>query len=332
MKGKRRFRSWRKLSSDTQESFSSLSGTSMASEQPASKKQKTNASANHECSITGIKLSSENFIQCGTEKIWAPILLLFSNYFSAVGSFSLTASVLAEAHEKFRKDKEIYPFSTFLKEGITADDIPLMTNSNESMNELNIQNFLLIYLDVLEKKLTTHLKIDHARSLSKEICHLVYNLTLMLHTFIPSEALSSLNRLCKTLDEILLGETFWEYNPIHLTEAHIWAHEFLDSVFKDHSTHGSLKKNHIALSFCLAQAQHPLPEFRTPSEVQVSDQQLAIRFTRYENDEFDEEPGVWSFHQTPPAASLLITSNGFLPTLSPQVTIGPNFMYGITRW
>ena len=329
MKGKRMFRSWRKMSSETQESISS--GNSMASDQPALKKQKFNASTNSECSISGVKLSNENFVQCGTEKIWAPILLLFSKYFSAVGSFPLTASVLAEANEKVSKDTEVYPFSRFIKEELTAKETPISTITNESMNELNIQNFLLIYLDLLETKLITHLKIDYANCLSKEICQLFYNLTLMLHTSIPSQALSSLNRLCKALDGILLGETFWEYNPIYLTEAHIWAHEFLDSVFKDHTTNGSMKKNHIALSFCLAQAQHPFPEFRTPNEIQVCDQQLAIRFTRFENDEFDEEPGVWSFHQTPPtAASLLVTSNGFLS--SPPITLGAYSVYGITRW
>ena len=40
-------------------------------EQPASKKQKINASA--ECSITGVKLSSENLIQVGSEKFWAVV-------------------------------------------------------------------------------------------------------------------------------------------------------------------------------------------------------------------------------------------------------------------
>jgi len=193
--------------------------------------------------------------------------------------------------------------------------------NESSMNDLNIQiqAFWLVYLDVLEKKLISHLKLDHPVCHSKEICQLFYHLTLMLHTHIPLEALASLNRLCKTLEVILEGDTFWEYNPIYLTEAHIWAHEFLDSLLKDHTPHGSFKKSHIALSFCLAQAQHPSPEFRTPSEVQVCDQQLAIRFTQFcGNGEFDEEPGVWSFHQTPPfqtAASVLITSNGFLPAM-----------------
>jgi len=326
MKGKRRFRSWRKLSSDTQESLSSVSINSMATEHPVSKKQKTNASS--ECSITGIKLSSENFVQLGSEKIWAPMLILFSKYFSVLGAFPLTASVLSEAQEKYRKDKEMYPFSNFIKEEIVLDGTLL---TNDCMNELNIQNFWLVYLEVLEKRLVNHLKIDHPASHSKEICQLIYNLTLMLHTHIPSEALASLNRVCKTLDGLLLGDSFWEYNPIFLTETHIWAHEFFDSVFKDHST-GSVKKNHIAFSFPLAQAQHPFPEFRTPNETQVCDQQLAIRYTRYEN-EFDEEPGVWSFYQAPLTSSVLISSNGALPTLTPpSILNSPNFLYGIARW
>jgi hypothetical protein len=325
MKGKRRFRSWRKMSSDTQESMSSLSGNSMASEQPVSKKQKLNASA-EECSLTGVKLSDENFIQLGNEKIWAPMLLLFSQYFSTIGSIPLTAAELEEAHEKYKKDRIVYPFSTFVGEEISSKEIQLK-NTSDSMNELNIQKFWLVYLDDLEKKLVAHLKLDSPVCHSREICQLFYNLTLMLHTHIPSEALSSLNKLCKNLDGILLGTTFWEYNPIHLTEAHIWAHEFLDSVFRDHSNSG-LKKNHIALSFCLAQAQHPFPEFRTPSEIQVCDQQLAIRFTKYE-DEFDEEPGVWAFHQPALLASQIIHSNGFLPIISPpNILIGPYNLYG----
>lgn len=365
------FRSWRKLSCETQESISSSSSLNSMAE-PVTKKQKFNAS---ECALTGIKITSETSVQMGREKFWAPALLLFSKYFEFIGNHSIRP-FLAEAREKSKECQDASPFKAFIlteisecrkdaeresekdaekevteiKRGcLESPQVPatygVKVETGQSgavthpganahtgaMHELNIQHFWLIYLEILEKKLLEHLKLDAKLCLSSEICRLVYNLTLLLHTVIPVEALSSINRLCKTLDNILVGETFWEYNPILLTQVHIWAHEFLDSVFKDHA--GPARKHHIALSFVLAQAQHPFPEIIPLSEAQVCDQQLAIRLARNEHNEFEEDAGAWTLNTT----YSYDYNSGFLGLNTIQNQTGnliaiPNFYVGVANW
>ena len=326
------------MSCETQESISSSSVQSQMGE-PASKKQKINASS--ECAITGIKVTNETSVQIGKEKIWAPALLLFSKYFDAIGSHSIH-SYLTEAQEKIKHSKvEESPFTAFVlsESAASAEKSSDQSEVREQsgMDELNIQRFWLVYLEVLETKLLEHVKLDAGVCHSNEICRLIYNLTMLLHTMIPVEGLASLNRLCKTVDTVLMGETFWEYNPILLTQVHIWAHELLDSVFKDHSA--SAKKHHIALSFALAQAQHPCPAIKVLTEAQVCDQQLAIRLARNELDEFDEDAG-WGSYGNVTYGTTAYTylpynyTSGFTNGIqqSGNIIAAPNFYIGIANW
>lgn len=309
------------MSTDTQESISSSSVQSMG--EPVAKKQKVNAG--YECAITGIKVTSETSVQIGRERIWAPALVLFSKYFSSLGNQPLEP-FLAEAQAKAKEKDMTSPFTNFVMSEL--QEVAVNQDTNDTMNELNIQRFWLLYLEVLEKKLLHSVKLDTTLSHTTEICRLFYNLSLLLHTLIPVEGLASINRLCKTLDEVLMGETFWEYNPILLTQVHIWAHEFLDSVFKDHA--GPIKKNHIALSLVLAQAQHPFPGLKVLSESQVCDQQLAIRLARNELDEFDEEPGIWSLNTTYAYTSGFLNTNYHIP--GAYAIAVPNYYVGVTNW
>lgn len=275
MKGKRMFRSWRKISVESQESM-----------EQTNKRQKINT-AHDECELTGVTIEKETSVKINSMHIWAPGLLLFSKYFKTV-SLTLLSPYLEEAKQKSKTEKTPTGFFNFVKSELERED-----DIQESpMNELNIQHFWLLYLGVLEQRLLAHLKLDNPSTLFKEILSLYYHLTLMLHCNIPEEAMACLNHLCKTLDDTLMGENFWEYNPILLTQAHVWAHKFSDDLLEDHSKR--IKTLHIAHSFYLAKSQHPKPDLQDISEEQVCDQQLALRLARGELSTEYQEAVEWN--------------------------------------
>jgi hypothetical protein len=275
MKGKRMFRSWRKISVESQESM-----------EHSNKRQKI-STAHDECELTGLNIEKETSVKIDSMQFWAPGLLLFSKYFNTVSSTSLLP-YLEEAKEKSKTEKTPTGFFNFVKSELEREDDIQET----SLNELNIQQFWLLYLGILEQRLLSHLKLEHPSTLFKEILSLYYHLTLMLHCNIPEEAMACLNHLCKTLDETLMGESFWEFNPIHLTQAHVWAHKFCDDLLEDHSKR--IKTTHIAHSFFLAKSQHPLTGLQDISEEQVCDQQLALRLARGELSSDYQEAVEWN--------------------------------------
>ncbi len=287
MKGKRRFRSWRKLSADSQES----SGSSTM--EPMSKKQKTSNATQDECYVSGIKVTRDNSCIFGREYIYAPMVLLFSKYFSEMHSSPLSEALLKEAEKKSEQEKS--SVWTFIKSELDQMVAPKVETREVEWSELNIQRFWFLYLDRLQDRLIEHLKLDTPNSSPKEILLLIYHGILMLHCSIPDEAIALLNTFCEVLNEKLMGEEFWEYNPILLTQSHVWVHDFYDDLSRDHIKHRtsvSSKKNHIAFSFSVAQLQHPMPEIKPLTESQVCDQQLAIRLARgdYNQElEFEDE-------------------------------------------
>ena len=272
------FRSWRKTSIESQESM-----------EPGLKRQKT--SEKDECELTGVPIHKHTSIEFGHTKVWAPGLLLFNKYFTHLSSsLHLTPEILKEAKEKcLEKDSpDFYQFvmSELTNEYLLSEEQAVKQESH--MADLNIQKFWLLYLSVLEKRLLSHLKLDHpGTTLYTQILKLYYHLTLMLHSNIPEEAVACLNRLCKTLDTTLMGADFWEYNPILLTRTHIWAHQFVDDLLQDHSKRG--KTPYIAFTFYLSSAHHPFPGLPEISEEQVCDQQLALRLARGEISEYESE-------------------------------------------
>jgi hypothetical protein len=266
--------------------------------EPMSKKQKTSNASQDECCLSGLKVTKDNACTIGRDYIYAPMVLLFSKYFSLIHSFPLSESLLKEARKKSEQDKS--SLWTFIKSELDLMVEPKIETREVEWSELNIQRFWLLYLDRLQEKLLDHLKLDTPNSNPKEILLLLYHGILMLHCSIPDEAISILNTLTEVLNEKLMGEEFWEYNPILLTQSHVWVHDFYDELSRDHIKHRasfSSKKNHIAFSFSVAQMQHPMPEIKPLTESQVCDQQLAIRLARGDyNQELEFEDDDFSIH------------------------------------
>jgi hypothetical protein len=273
--------------------------------EPSLKKQKINDG--QECALLGIKVTKQNSVSIGKENIWAPMLILFSTYFTALSSTNvITSSMIEEAKQKLETYNDL-------------QDLILKQSGKEKkesgmLADLNIQSFWLTYLEDLKNELFDNLKLDHTNPKIAQILKMFYHGVLQLCCFIPEEGLSIINELSKKLDETLLGEDFWLYNPILLTQCHVWAHTFLDDIMEDHSR--SLRRINIAHSFSLATVNHPFPELKILTEAQVCDQQLAIRLVRGEignslNDNSDEEgealywtsntflsvPGAWTVIQ-----------------------------------
>lgn len=242
------------------------------------------------CYLTGIPITRKNSILLGNERVYGPALLVFSTFFSTLELVPITTEHVEEAREKM-KDAIDFPFLKYFQ-----DELLLLESENvqkelvNAFSALNIQKFWFMYLERLEHKLMNHLKLDFETPLHYEILSLVYHGILTLHCYIPEEALSCLNVLCKRLNKEILGETFWTNNPILLTQCHVWAHDFYEDLFQDHSR--SSKKNSIALCFSLAKSQHPMPEIPHLTESQVCDQQLAIRLAR---GEYSEQANSWEF-------------------------------------
>ena len=273
MKCKRMFRSWRKTSIESQESM-----------EQSNKRQKVSAEK-EECELTGVPIHKHTSIKIGETKVWAPGLLLFNKYFKHLSAAQpLTPAIVQQAKEKCGLQKDSPEFHAFVQAEI--EDSSQDETSEEGMQDLNIQKFWLFYLSVLEKRLLSHLKLDHPATLSGQILKLYYHIILMLHCNIPDEAVACVNSLCKTLDTTIMGADFWEYNPILLTKTHYWAHQFVDDLLQDHSKR-IRTTSYIPFSFYLSSMHHPFPPLPEVSESQVCDQQLAVRLARGELPEYD---------------------------------------------
>ena len=181
--------------------------------------------------------------------------------------------MLDEAREKTKNTR--LEFQEFIQDQYKErkKELPILL-------DLNVQRFWLLYTDHLILELLSHLKLDHPNSQTAQVLKIFYHGALQLHCYIPEEGLHVINKLSKTLDEALMGEDFWTFNPILLTQAHIWARSFLDDVLEDHTRNS--KKAKIARVFSLASSQHPFPPLKQLSEAQVCDQQLALRLARGE--------------------------------------------------
>ena len=282
---------------------------------PTVKRQKINDC--HECALLGIKITPESSVTVGKENIWAPMVLVFSTYFDFFSSsLPVTEAMLSEAREKsMTVSQDIQEFlMTLIKSGEKIEE-------ETTRADLNIQYFWLLFMEQLHSELLEHLKLDHPKALVSQILKVIYLGTLQLHCYLPEEGLHMINSLSRKIDELLMGEEFWAYNPILLTQSHIWCHALLDDLMEDHTRH--VKRSHIAHSFSLATLQHPFPELRALSEAQVCDQQLAVRMARGDlgstlDDGFSDEegnvPSLWN-----------VGTNNIINVINNSMYILPNY-------
>jgi hypothetical protein len=244
------------------------------------------------CPLFTVKMTDEESIQVGGDKLWIPGFLAFASKFSKwAGDFDITPQLIEEAKSKLAKlesySKHPSPSTQRSGNGELGKVLSYcfqtdVATSGGTLSKLNKQTFWLSALeDNLSSAFEQSLKLDSPLDVEfSDILHmeqmidLLYRGILFTFSWNPSLSLALVEAFKKKLRTILHGEDFYSFHPIRLVSGYIWFKDLQTTlklfVDKFHPSRG------IPLNVELAMQAIPSPELRTFGEASVSDQSSAI--------------------------------------------------------
>lgn len=241
-----------------------------------------------QCPLFNVKVTEEDSVQLGSERVWVWGFLAFLTKYRAWNqegdipqslveearckSMTIAAAPIPGTVGMYKVLKACFglqPHPTFA----TLEATP------GTLTKLNKHEFWLKTLeDSLCPLLLQHLLLDSIEPLADisllEILETVYMGLLYTFSWNPILACAIIKLYNATLEKELSGDDFWTYNPVKLVQATLWCKDMRNElqvhVERFHPT------RHIPLGMTVLTGAIPMCGLRQVSETTVSDQDRAI--------------------------------------------------------
>jgi hypothetical protein len=237
-----------------------------------SKRQKTNSTYN--CSLFAIKLSDEDSVLIGTDRVWVWGLLAYCTKFDTWNTFLITQEAKDEARQKSHSLAST-PLAKAVQECFSLLPIGSFEPFANIHPSLSKQQFWVRSLETcILTKFLECVSLDSVSGCTiQSLIEVYYQGFTYTFSWNPVLAIQILDAFRDRFDNEIHGENFLTFNPVLLVQVYLWA-THLSTTFSSY-----IKKfhpsRHIPLSVEVLQAANPMQGLKPVEEQSVGDQDMA---------------------------------------------------------